>query len=137
MSFSQRFRYSTLVTRYYVYKDLWRREVQKREMDLVTREEPAGQAAASLKTSDTPAPSVRISISDPKTEENKVRQLYDALVQLKRKGTQEAPVSYQQFAKYIATQTLGLQKKYSCTRVAFTISLDEDAIRFTAAADKL
>ena len=33
MSFSQRFRFSTLVTRYYVYKDLWRREVQKREMD--------------------------------------------------------------------------------------------------------
>ena len=37
MSFSQRFRFSTLVTRYYVYKDLWRREVQNREMDLAGR----------------------------------------------------------------------------------------------------
>ena len=46
MSFSQRFRFSTLVTRYYVYKDLWRREVQNREMDLTGRSEPMPKAGA-------------------------------------------------------------------------------------------
>jgi hypothetical protein len=135
MSFSQRFRFSTLVTRYYVYKDLWRREVQNREMDLAARGEPIAKAGAPSQSPKAPAEAIRISIADPKVEEEKVRQLYDVLMHLKRKETQEAPLSYQQFAKYIATQTLGLRKKYGCARVAFTISLDEDALRFTAAAD--
>ncbi len=64
-----------------------------------------------------------------------MRQLYDALVRIKSKESQQAPISYQQFAKYIAAQTLGIQKKHGCTKVAFTIALDEDAIRFTAAAE--
>lgn len=137
MSFSQRFRFSTLVTRYYVHKDLWRREVQKREMDLSAGGEPTPKAGPTSQPSTTPAEAIRISISDPTVEEEKVRQLYDVLMHLKRKETQETPISYQQFAKYIATQTLGLQKKYGCARVAFTIALDEDALRFTAAADNL
>jgi hypothetical protein len=137
MSFSQRFRFSTLVTRYYVYKDLWRREVQKREMDLASGVEAVPKKDTPSQSSKAPAEAIRISISDPKVEEEKVRQLYDVLMHLKRRDTQETAISYQQFAKYIATQTLGLRKKYGCARVAFTIALDEDALRFTAAADNL
>ncbi len=137
MSFSQRFRFSTLVTRYYVYKDLWRREVQNREMDLAGRSELMPKAGTPTPSSQAPPEAIRISISDPKGEEEKVRQLYDVLIHLKRKETQETPLSYAQFAKYIATQTLGLQKKYGCARVAFTIALDDDALRFTATTDDL
>ena len=97
---------------------------------------PASRADTSPKRAETPAKAISISISDPKTEEEKVRQLYDALVSLKSKGSQQTPISYQQFAKYIATQTSGIQKKHGCEKVAFTIALDEDAIRFTAAAEK-
>jgi hypothetical protein len=135
MSFSQRFRYSTLVTRYYVYKDLWRREVQNREMDLAGGGESMPKAAAPTPSSQTPSEAIRISISDPKAEEEKVRQLYDVLMRLKKKETQETPLSYAQFSKYIASQTMVLQKKYGCARVAYTIALDADALRFTATKD--
>jgi hypothetical protein len=141
MSYSQRFRFSTLVTRFYVYRDLWRRTIQDREMDIATRDAASPKESASVKPDTSPqtAPSlkeaIRISISDPKAEETKVRQLYDALIRIKGKESQQAPISYQQFAKYIATQTSGIQKKHGCTNVAFTIALDEDAIRFTAAAE--
>ena len=137
MSFSQRFRFSTLVTRYYVYKDRWRREVQSRELGLEGRSKPVPKSVASAAPSQSPAEAIRISISDPKAEEEKVRQLYDVLIHLKRKETQETPLPYAQFAKYIANQTLGLQKKYGCARVTFTIALDEDALRFTATTDDL
>ena len=137
MSFSQRFRFTTLVTRYYVYKDLWRREVQSRELDLEGRGKPVPKVVAPTPSSQAPAEAIRISISDPKAEEEKVRQLYDVLIHLKRKETQETPLSYAQFAKYIANQTLGLQKKYGCARVTFTIALDEDTLRFTATTDDL
>ena len=136
MSYSQRFRFSTLVTRFYVYRDLWRRTTQERELDLAAKND------AALPKTDTPprpaktqAEAIRISISDPKAEEDKVRLLYDALVRIKGKESQQAPISYQQFAKYIATQTSGIQKKHGCSKVAFSIALEEDSIRFTAAAE--
>jgi hypothetical protein len=137
MSFSQHFRFSTLVTRYYAYKDRWRREAQNREMDLASRRKPMPETVAPAPSSQAPAEAIRISISDPKSEEEKVRQLYDVLIHLKRKETPETHLSYAQFAKYIAAQTLGLKKKYGCARVAFTIALDEDALRFTATTDDL
>jgi hypothetical protein len=135
MSYSQRFRFSTLVTRFYVYRDLWRRTTLDREMDLASKNAAPPKADTSTKPAKTPAEAIRISISDPKTEEDKVRLLYDALIRIKGKESQQAPISYQQFAKYIATQTSGIQKKHGCAKVAFSIALDEDAIRFTAAAE--
>jgi hypothetical protein len=136
MSYSQRFRFSTLVTRFYVYRDLWRRTTQAREMDVTAKEASAPKADTSPQSAGNPAKAFSISISDPKTEEEKVRKLYEALISLKGKETQQKPISYQQFAQYITTQTSGIQKKHGCTNVAFTIALDEDAIRFTAAVEK-
>jgi len=137
MSFPQRFRFTTLITRYHVYRDLWRRTQQEREMGAELKN------AAVLPPASTAPPSavqhkeaVRISLADPKEEEEKVRLLYDALLRIKGPHAKETPPSYPQFAKYIATQTCGIRKKYGCSKVAFTIALEEGAIRFTAAAEK-
>jgi hypothetical protein len=135
MSFSQRFRFSTLVTRFYVYRDLWRRTLQEREMGGEPKEEAAPETGPASGSNASLTEALRISISDPKIEEEKVRLLYNELLRLKRSNSQESPLSYQQFAKYIATQTYGIREKFGCSRVAYTISLDEDAIRFTAAAE--
>ncbi|MBN1567320.1 MAG: hypothetical protein JXA73_05710 [Acidobacteria bacterium] len=135
MNYTQRFRFSTLVTRFYVYRDLWRRTTQEREMDVISKEAAVPKSDTSASSAKIPAEAIRITISDPKTEEEKVRQLYDALIRIKSKESQQTPISYQQFSKYIATQTQGIQKKHGCSKVAFTIALDENAIRFTATAE--
>ncbi len=134
LSFSQRFRYNTLVTRFYVYRDLWRRTLLDQEMGAEPKE-GASRAKTTRILSEPPGKAVRISISDPKSEEEKVRQLYSALLHAKKSEPGETPISYSQFAKYIATQTRGIREKYHCSAVAFTIALEEDSIRFTAAAD--
>ena len=87
------------------------------------------------RSSSVPVETVRISIADPKAEEEKVRLLYAGLLRIKRKDTQESPISYQQFAKYIADQTQSIRARHNCSAVAFTIALEEDAIRFTAVAE--
>ncbi len=135
MTYSQRFRYSTLITRYYVYRDLWRRKEHEHEMGVEPKSEGASAINTSTQSPGQSGEAVRISLSDPKTEEEKVRMLYDALVRMRKADSKEAHLSYQQFAKYIATQTHGIREKYGCSKVAFTIALEEDAIRFTAAAD--
>jgi len=135
LTYSQRFRFNTLIARFYVYRDLWRRTLMEKEMGA----EP--MAGTAFKGKDFPEPvkpateTVRISIADPKAEEDKVRLLYDSLLRAKKTESGETPIPYAQFAKYIATQTHSIREKYGCSAVAFTIALDEDAIRFTAAAD--
>jgi hypothetical protein len=135
MSFSQRFRFTTLVTRFYVYRDLWRRTLQEREMGAERKEEAVKSDRDPSQPVASAIEALRISISDPKAEEEKVRLLYNELLRLKSRKPQESPISYQQFSKYIAAQTHGIREKFGCSKVAYTISLDEDVIRFTAAAE--
>jgi hypothetical protein len=135
MTFSERFRFNTLITRYYVYRDLWRRKQQLTEMGAESKQEIKGEVQPANKPEKTPVEAVRISISDPKSEEDKVRLLYNALLRIGKSEAGETPISYAQFAKYISTQAHSVREKYGCSSVAFTIALEEDAIRFTAAAD--
>jgi hypothetical protein len=135
LSFSQRFRFNTLITRYYVYRDLWRRTQAEKEMGRDAGTEAAPARDTSPHHARTAQDKIRISISDPKAEEEKVRALYDALLRVKGSGENETPLSYAQFAKYIATQTRNIQTKHNCTAVAFSIAIEDDAIRFTASAD--
>jgi hypothetical protein len=134
MSASQRFRFNTLITRFYVYRDLWRRTMLIKEMGGDIKPAAALPETAPL-TAKPPVTAVRITISDPKAEEQKIRQLYNELLRIKGGETKESPLSYQQFAKYIAAQTQSIRERHNCSAVAFAIALEEDAIRFTAVAE--
>jgi hypothetical protein len=137
LSFSQRFRFNTLVARYYVYRDLWRRTQQEREMGA----EGAGGAGSKAAAAPTPSaapmpgPALRVSIADPEAEEGKVRKLYEALVAARKTERGKAQISYPQFAELVATRTRSIRQQHGCSRVAFTIALKEESIRFTAAAE--
>jgi hypothetical protein len=137
MSPAQRFRFNTLITRFYVYRDLWRRTMQSRESSEEIKAEADLKSAVAAPAAKSSASQVRISISDPKTDEQKIQQLYDALLRIKGTEAKEPPLSYQQFAKYIAAQTRSICERHNCSAVAFTIALEENAIRFTATAENL
>jgi hypothetical protein len=135
LTFSERFRFNTLITRYYVYRDLWRRTQQAKEMGAEPKQETNTTVRTAAKPDKSPGEAVRISISDPKGEEEKVRLLYNALLRVRKAESAETPISYAQFEKYISTQARTIREKYGCSSVAFTIAIEEDTIRFTAAAD--
>ncbi len=132
LSFSQRFRYNTLVARYYVYRDLWRRTQQEREMGA----EGAGSAGTARGAAPrATGPALRVLISDPEAEADKVRKLYDALVAAGTPERGETKISYSQFARLVAARTRSIREQHGCPRVAFTLALKEESIRFTAAAE--
>jgi hypothetical protein len=135
MSASQRFRFNTLITRFYVYRDLWRRTLQLKEMGGEIKPAEAKGPQAAPRISKAPTIPVRITISDPEAEEQKIRQLYNELIRIKGGNKNESPLPYQQFVKYIITQTQSIRERHNCSAVAFAIALEEDAIRFTAAAE--
>jgi len=137
MSFSQRFRYTTLIARYYVYRDLWRRTQQSRESADEAHEPLAPGRTSPLEPQTRLAhEEVQVTISDAAAEAVKVQRLYDELLRVRREHAQNAPlVSFDQFANYIAKQIQGIQEKHRCTSVVFRIEREAKAIRFTAKAN--
>jgi len=135
MSASQRFRFNTLITRFYVYRDLWRRTMLIKEMGGEIKPTAALNPEAAPLTTKPPMTAVRITISDPEAEEKKIRQLYNELLRIKGDESKESPLPYQQFAKYITAQTRSIRERHNCSAVSFAIALEEDAIRFTAVAE--
>jgi hypothetical protein len=138
MSISQRFLYNTLIARFYVYRDRWRRTQKERE----SAEGPSSTRVPSAYAPpfDPPAKTlpkdVQISISDPDAEAGKVRQLYEELLRMSENEAKEHPcISYQKFAGYIASQTQSLQKQHQCASVTFRIALVDKAVKFTVKAD--
>jgi hypothetical protein len=138
MGFSQRFLYNTLIARYYVYKDLWRRTLQQYES---AEGAPHESAPAALQAQDDtqakePLREIQVSISDPLAETDHVRRLYEGLLRMRANCARElSGISYQQFTEYITTQTRGIKKRYQCPSVTFRIAVEDKNIKFTARAD--
>jgi len=138
MSISQRFLYNTLIARFYVHRDLWRRTQQERESAEGTAGVPA--PTKHTKPPDQPETSmprdVQVSISDPEVEAGSVRRLYDELLRMKGGHAKESPdISYRQFAAYVANQMRGIKTKHHCNSVTFRIALEDKTIKFMAKAD--
>ena len=138
LTFQERFRYNTQVARFYVYRDFWRRHQSERELAGGDRAAPGTGTSNSAGTSGRQAEQgISVAITDPTNEEEKVRRLYDALLQIRGMGAKDAPnVSYQQFARYIESQIRGIRAKSGCDRVVFTLAVQEDVIKFLARAGK-
>jgi len=136
MSFAQRFRYNTLVSRFYVYRDHWRRTLMEREMDIQEESISAlGKAAPEPAKTDFSPVGIRVSIADPQLEEDKVKELYNTLLRIAGGEAREPPrITFEQFSEYIARQTHTIRRKYGCSSVIFSIGLEENSIKFIAKA---
>lgn len=137
MSIAQRFRYNTLIGRYYVYRDRWRRRLSDKESGI----ESKAQANAALKQTaaqEEKAPKeTRISVVNPEGDQEEIRRLYGALNKLRGTQTKAPPsMPYSQFAEYIASQTRKIKEKSGCTSVRFTLAVEGDAVKFTAKPEK-
>lgn len=130
----QRFRYNTLLTRYYTFRNLWRRTIQKMERGKEEKKDPP--VSSSIPGKESAVEKFRISLSNPKSEGDKIRRLYDALVHYKKMNSEDLQLAYPQFEKYIAAQTHNIRKDKGCSCVTYTVSLEGDIVRFTAAAEK-
>ena len=132
---SQRFRYNTLLARFCVFRDRWRRIQQERESDAGSPGGPARSPQIDAHRCGR-ATAVQISISDPEIETDKVQRLYDELLRMRENHTKESRgIPYQQFAEYLAGQTQSIKKQYQCASVIFRIAVEEKTIKFTAKAD--
>lgn len=128
MTFGQRFRYNSLVSRFNVYRELWRRNLKEKEEGGREREvEPAlgGFAPTTVRC------------SDPAAEPEKVRALYDSLVLARRVvGERTADMPFDRFEQMISNQVRQIKGQLKCEAIDFTVEIDAGAVRFKARAGK-
>lgn len=138
MTYSERFQFNTLVARFSLYRDVWRRMTAKQELG-IEREAQAlvnKRASGSEPVVQNVSPEeFRICIEDAESQQERIRELYDALVRLNGKQAKETPqISFKRFSSYVAAQTQSIRQRYDCPGVIFTLALEENAIKFRAVA---
>lgn len=134
LTFAQRYHYNSLASRYAAFRDMWRRTMQGREEG-----RDAGAAARSAARATAISSLERISFvcADGHKDVKTVRDLYDALVEAKRKcGEATEDFSFPRFHRLIAAKTDNLKENLGCERVLFSIDVDGGHVNFKARADK-
>lgn len=133
-NYGDRFRFTTLQSRYATFVDLWDRGMR-------AREEGRAGPFTQIKKPEAAAvekPRDRIlhvaSFRDPVREIEKLTDLYDSLVEARRDVGEDA-VPFHKFAELVKTQVKKLQQSGS-PEVAFRVGVRDGKVSFTARALK-
>ena len=125
VSFGQRFRYNSLVARYNVLRELWRRQTQGRE-EFGRPPTVEAQMAARVST-------LVIRCKDPQREPRKVTELYEHLIAAKREcGERIGGLSLEVFSNFLTSRADEIRKSLSADVVDFVVGVDKGRVKFVA-----
>jgi hypothetical protein len=134
-NYGDRFRFSSLQTRFTKFVELWDRGLRAKE------EGRPGPFAYGKKTEEPKRPAKprerlvhTTSFSDPVREVDKLRDLYHNLLDARREAGQE-DIPFHKFAELVRTQVDQLKQKGSA-EVAFRVALKDGKVAFTAKGTK-
>ncbi len=129
-NYGDRFRFSTLQSRFSTFIDLWDRGLRAREEG---RPGPfARKPAASSKPEARPADKILFvaSFKDPLKEMDKLHDLYDTLRDA-REQLGEQSIPFHKFTELVKSQVAKLQKD-GAPEVAFRVAVKDGKLNFTA-----
>jgi len=125
MSFGERFRYNSLVARYNVMRELWRRQTQEREE---SGRPPTAEAQVAVREHITV-----IRCHDPEREPEKVSELYDHLVAAKRQcGERLGALSLEIFTQFLTSRAEHIKDHLATEAVDFVVGVDNGRVKFAA-----
>ena len=129
LSFGQRFKYNSLVARYNVMRELWRRQTQSREE---SGRPPTAEAISAVRSLN-----VTIRCKNPQAEPEKVSEIYDYLLAAKREcGERVSNLNFAMFQNFITARTAELKNQLAAEAVDFIVAVEAGKVRFTARASK-
>lgn len=125
VTFSQRFRYNSLVARYNVMRELWRRQTQERE--------ESGRPPTAEAITATRERMAVIRCCDPRREPEKVSQLYDQLIVAKREcGERIGALTLEVFTQFLTARAEQIKDRLETDAVDFVVGVDNGRVKFAA-----
>jgi hypothetical protein len=128
LNFSQRFRFTSLVQKYAINAQLWRRKLQEKE-------EGRSLAGPQKRPIELPAEDgvVRVVCSDPDSEKEQVNQLLQAMQEARRQaGETASSLDAAAFHKFIKDKTQQVKNALGCDKVQFSVSVEGGKVKFKA-----
>jgi hypothetical protein len=130
LNFSQRFRFMSLLQKYAVNSQLWRRKLQEKEEGRSLTGVLAKRPAAAPASDGV----VRVVCSDPDTEAEKIEGLLRAMRDAKRQvGEPAESLDAATFQKFIREKTRQIKDTLGCDKVQFSVSVEGGKVKFKAA----
>ena len=134
LSYAQRYRYSSLASRYNLFRDLWRRTMQGREegrsLMVTARVSAKEQAVADFKKTS-------FVCEDAHKDVELVKNVYQALMDAKKVcGEPVEDFSFPRFHRLIASQADSLKQRLGCERISFSIDVEGGHVSFKAKGEK-
>lgn len=125
VSFGQRFRYNSLVARFNVMRELWRRQTKEREE---SGRPPTAEAHSALRSQ-----KMVVRCTDPRTEPEKVSELYDCLIAAKRDcGERIGALTLDVFSKFLSSRSDMIKSRLKADSVDFVVGVEGGKVHFTA-----
>ena len=134
LTYAQRYRYNSLAARFNAFRDLWRRTMQGREEG----RDPVSAARANVQRDAAKEPdSVSFVCLDATKEVEMVRNLFDSLLEAKRKcGEPTEDFSFPKFHRLIVSKADGLKEQLGCEKVRFSVAIESGHVSFKVRADR-
>ena len=143
MNYAQRFRYNTITQKYALFNNLWQKKLRvkeegyRRPQDALLAiqgvrqvEDKAGRKGKSG------AGEFRIQCSDPETEKDKVRALFEAMVEAKKRAGEKpnAAGSFESFQSFVKKKTEQIRKDQKCSSIEYSVEVEKGQVKLKAKA---
>ena len=128
LNFGQKFKLNSLVQKYGINNELWRRKLKEKE-------EGRGRFAQQSRMLEQLSGdgTTRIVCSDPEKEKDKVDQLLKAMVDAKRQvGERVDNIDPLAFQKFVREKTKQIRESLGCDKVQFSVTVEDGKVKFKA-----
>jgi hypothetical protein len=147
LNYAQRFRFNALAQKYAVFSDLWRQKMKVKEegyrrpadamlgiTGLRHEQEEAAAEAMDGKVDEHAEKPFSIACSDPTHEKDKVKALFEAMTEARRKGGVSPDASFASFQNFLQKKTDQIRRQYGCHSVQYTVEVGDGQVRLKAKA---
>ena len=143
MNFAQRFKFSAIQQKYAVFNSLWQQKLRIKE-EGYRRPQDALLAIQGVRHVEDESPetidisepdSFRVACSDVDKESNKVRALYEAMVEAGKQSKAKVPAgSFESFQKFVKKKTDQLRRDFAAASVEYAVEVEKGHVKLKAKA---
>jgi hypothetical protein len=144
MNYAQRFRYNTITQKYALFNNLWQKKLRVKE-EGYRRPQDALLAVQGVREFDGKAGAkgknkpgeFRVQCSDAEAEIEKVRALFNAMVEAKKHAGEKANAagSFESFQAFVKKKTEQIRKEQKCNSVEYSVEVEKGTVKLKAKAN--